>query len=162
MRPAFECAQCGNSRPLLSEACPACASIEVPYAHVESWRVDLEKGAPTVDEAMEYLNRAIRVGAAAGLRALIIVHGYGSSGAGGRIGLSARERLASNHWADRVDEFICCEELTRNSPQLTHLCRHRTALAEELRRSRMLGNAGATILMLSRQGHAQSTDIDDA
>ncbi|MSQ52436.1 MAG: hypothetical protein EXR28_11155, partial [Betaproteobacteria bacterium] len=139
MRPAFECAQCGNARLLLPEACPACSSAEVPYAHVEFWRVDLEKGAPTVDEALENLNRAVRAGAAARLRALIVVHGYGSSGAGGRIGWAVREGLENNHWADRIDEFVRCEELTQGSPQLAHLSRQRSALVDELRRSRMLG-----------------------
>ena len=56
MRPAFECTQCGNSRLLLPEACAACGNTEAPHAHVEFWRVDLEKGAPKVDEALEYLN----------------------------------------------------------------------------------------------------------
>ena len=151
MRPAFECTQCGNSRLLLPEACAACGNTEAPHAHVEFWRVDLEKGAPTVDEALGYLNRAIRAGAAAGLRALIVVHGYGSSGAGGRIGWAVREGLENNHWADRIAAYIACEELTQGSPQLTQLSWHRATLTYELRRSRMLGNSGATVLMLAKQ-----------
>ncbi len=150
IRPAFECPQCGNPRGLLPEACPSCGSIEAPYAHVEFWRVDLERGAPTVEEALEYLTLALRAAAAAGLRALIVVHGYGSSGAGGRIGLAVREGLENNLWADRVEEFIGCENLAQSTPLFTHLARHRAALAEELRRTRMTGNAGATLLMLRR------------
>lgn len=154
MRPAFECPQCGNARLLLPETCPACASTEAPYAHVEFWRVDLEKGAPTVEEALDHLDRAVRSGAAAGLRALIVVHGYGSSGAGGRIGWAVREGLANNHWADRISEYLCCEELTKDAPLLIDLARHRGPLVAELRRSRMLGNAGATVLMLAKPGSA--------
>lgn len=147
---AFECPQCGNPRSLLPEACPACGSIEPPYARVEFWKVDLERDAPLVEEALDHLTRAVRAGAAAGLRALIVVHGYGSSGVGGRIGRAVREGLEDNHWADRIEEFIACEELTQGSPLLAHLSRHRAALAQELRRSRMLGNAGASVLIFRK------------
>jgi hypothetical protein len=151
MRPAFECTQCGNSRLLLPEACPSCGSVEPPFAHVEFWRVDLEKGAPTVEEALAHLERALRAGAAAGLRALIVVHGYGSSGAGGRIGDAVREGLDNNYWADRIGEYICCEELTQGSPLLTELSLKRGPLIGELRRARMLGNAGVSVLIFRRQ-----------
>lgn len=150
MRPAFECPQCGNPRGLLPEACPSCGGVEPPFANVEFWKVDLERDAPLVEQAIEHLARAVRAGAAAGLRALIVVHGYGSSGEGGRIGWTVREDLENNHWADRVDEFIPCEELTQGSPQLAHLSRHRAALVKELRRSRMLGNAGVSVLFFRR------------
>ena len=150
-RPAFECPQCGNPRGLLPEDCPACDSLEPPFAHVDFWKVDLERDAPLVEEALDHLTRAVRAGAAAGLRALIVVHGYGSSGAGCRIGRAVREGLEGNHWADRIDEFIPCEELTQGSPLLSHLARHRAALAQELRRSHMLGNAGASVLLFRKQ-----------
>ena len=150
-RPAFECPQCGNPRGQLPESCPACNSTQAPFAHVEFWKVDLERDAPRVEEAIDHLTRAVRTGAAAGLRALIVVHGYGSSGAGGRIGWAVREGLKNNHWADRIDEFIPCEELTQGSQRLAHLTRHRGALADSLRRSRMLGNAGVSVLIFRRQ-----------
>jgi hypothetical protein len=149
-RPAFECSQCGNPRGLLPEACASCGSTEPPFAHVEFWKVDLERDAPLVEEAIDHLSRAVRAGAAAGLRALIVVHGYGSSGAGGRIGWAVREGLENNHWADRIDDFIPCEELTQGSQQLAHLARHRAALADSLRRSRMLGNAGVSVLIFRK------------
>lgn len=151
VRPAFECPQCGNPRVLLPETCPSCGSTEPPFAHVEFWKVDLERDAPLVEEAIDKLTRAVRAGAAAGLRALIVVHGYGSNGAGGRIGWAVREGLKNNHWADRIDEFIPCEELTEGSQLLTHLTRHRAALADSLRRSRMLGNAGVSALIFRKQ-----------
>ena len=148
--PAFECSECGNPRGLLPEACPACGSEDPPFAQVDFWKIDLERDAPLVEEALDHLDRAVRAGSAAGLRALIVVHGYGSSGAGGRIGWAAREGLENNHWADRVAEFIRCEELTPGSPLLSHLMRHRAALAAEMRRSRMLGNAGVSVLIFAK------------
>ena len=149
-RPAFECPQCGNPRGLLPEGCPACGSLEPPFAHVDFWKVDLERDAPLVEEALDHLTRAVRAGAAAGLRALIVVHGYGSSGKGGRIGRAVREGLENNHWADRIDEFICCEELTQGSPLLAELSRHRNSLANALRRCGALGNAGVSVLLFRR------------
>ena len=151
LHPAFECPLCGNPRALLGETCQSCGSTDTPFAHVEFWKVDLEQGAPLVEEAMEKLTFAVRAGAAAGLRALILVHGYGSSGSGGRIGRAVREGLEANHWADRVEEFIYCEDLLQGSPRLAHLPRHRAALERELRRSRMLGNSGATVLLLRKK-----------
>ncbi|MFM9971192.1 MAG: Smr/MutS family protein [Burkholderiales bacterium] len=150
MRPALECAQCGNPRLLLPQDCPSCGSAETPYAHVEFWRVDLEQGAPTVEQALDHLTRAMRAGSDAGLRALIVVHGYGSSGAGGRIGDAVREGLANNFWADRVEEFIACEELVQGSQLMSDLTRQRAVLTKELRRGRMLGNAGVSVLLFRK------------
>ena len=55
--------------------------------------VNLEPGKPTVNAAIKRLTFEIHHSRSLGCAALKIIHGYGSSGAGGRIRVEARRRL---------------------------------------------------------------------
>lgn len=145
---AFECNQCGNFRALLPAACPHCESVEPPFANVEYWKVDLERQLPTVEEAIAILDMNVRAGAAAGLKGLIVVHGYGSSGQGGQIRKAVRNGLETNFWADRVEEFFHCEDLGQGSAQFAYAVEHYQSLIRALRRGRFLGNHGVSALLL--------------
>jgi hypothetical protein len=39
------------------------------------------------------------------MKSIILIHGYGSSGEGGRIKRAIHEALERNHYADRVEEY---------------------------------------------------------
>jgi len=55
--------------------------------------VNLELGKPYVDEAIRRLTFELKQSARMGVRVLKIIHGYGSSGTGGRIRVEARQYL---------------------------------------------------------------------
>ena len=55
--------------------------------------VDLERGMPTVRAALQRLTLELRRSRGLGCAAVKLIHGYGSSGKGGRIRVEARRRL---------------------------------------------------------------------
>jgi hypothetical protein len=56
--------------------------------------INLEAGLPTVDEARKKLLEALQAAARDKVRALKIVHGYGSSGTGGKLRDGVRKSLS--------------------------------------------------------------------
>ena len=94
-------------------------------------QVNLEQGMPLVDTALKRLTFEIHHSRAQGCSVLKIIHGYGSSGSGGRIRVEARAYLArlarkgeisgfipgeafSIFNADTLDAFRRCDELRRD------------------------------------------------
>ena len=57
------------------------------------WEVNLELGRPSADEALRRLEHELAAKRHLRAKAMKIIHGYGSSGAGGRIRVEARRRL---------------------------------------------------------------------
>jgi len=55
--------------------------------------VNLETGRPTVDEARRRLLAEMDAARRAGVRVLKVIHGWGSSGAGGKLGPAIRKSL---------------------------------------------------------------------
>lgn len=63
--------------------------------------VNLEHGMPTVQTALSQLALELRRTRSMGCTGLKIIHGYGSSGKGGKIRVQARSRLARMKGAGR-------------------------------------------------------------
>lgn len=55
--------------------------------------INIEEGMPTVDEAMSYLKMSISLCKQNKIACLAIIHGYGSSGKGGKIRVKVRQWL---------------------------------------------------------------------
>lgn len=108
--------------------------------------VNLERGMPRADQAIKQLTFEIHRSRALGYTALKIIHGYGSSGAGGRIRVEARAYLARLRNRREIKGFIPGEnfsifdEDTRNAFQV----------CGDLRRDRDLErhNNGVTFILL--------------
>jgi hypothetical protein len=147
---AFKCNQCGNFRNLLPEACPHCYSVEPPTALVEYWSQDIHQNLPEVEVAMDQMDRIIRAAFASGLKGLIVIHGYGSSGRGGAIGRAAKDQLQSNRWSQYVKEYVPGEEVQLNSDVAKHWGKYRAHLADYLKKNRLFGNHGVTVLLLNK------------
>lgn len=61
---------------------------------MKSYRIiNLEDGMPVVADAMATLGREIRLAKRHGLAAVKLIHGFGSSGRGGKIRVAARREL---------------------------------------------------------------------
>ena len=102
--------------------------------------VDLERGMPTVDQAVKQLTFYLHNSRAQGYKVLKLIHGYGSSGTGGRIRVEVRKYLGRLAARGEVKGFIPGEETRRA-----------LLLCGELRRDRDLDrhNNGVTFVILS-------------
>jgi len=77
--------------------------------------VNIKDGMPTVDVALTRLEAALRpYGKKSKL--IKIIHGYGSTGVGGKIRTAVRQRLRSKRAAGSIKEFIPGEEFSMFDP----------------------------------------------
>jgi hypothetical protein len=141
-----ECPECGNPRPLMGN-CMHCGSTELPQALTDTVVINLEAGGPTAEEALERLTSQVRAASEAGIRALIVIHGYGSSGSGGKIKWVVRDALENNYFSDRVDEYYFGEELALGSSGYQAVMKRRASLKQHLSQFK-IGNAGMTVLLM--------------
>lgn len=141
-----ECPECGNPRALLGE-CAHCGSHSVPLAVRDCIVLNLEIGGPSGEEALDRLTQTIRGASEVGIRALIVIHGYGSSGTGGKIKWVVRDALENNFFSDRVDEYYFGEGIAFASSGYHALLKRRPSLKEHLAPFKV-GNAGMTVLLM--------------
>lgn len=74
--------------------------------------VNLERGMPTAQTALSQLALELRRTRSMGYTALKIIHGYGSSGKGGKIRVQARSRLERMKGAGEIRGYIPGEEFS--------------------------------------------------
>jgi hypothetical protein len=141
-----ECLECGNPRPLMGN-CKHCGSTDLPQALTDTVVINLESDGPTAEEALERLTHQVRAASEAGIRALIVIHGYGSSGPGGKIKWVVRNALENNYFSDRVDEYYFGEDLAFASSGYNVVIKRRSSLKQHLSQFKM-GNAGMTLLLM--------------
>lgn len=72
--------------------------------------VTLKAGMPTVEEARARLKSEIESAKKSGLIALKIIHGYGSSGVGGRLKYAIRQSLRKRKKEKQIRAFVAGEE----------------------------------------------------
>ena len=83
--------------------------------------LNLEYGMPTVDTALRWLESELSAARKMGRPALKLIHGYGSSGKGGKIRTACRKYLREQIDAGRVrlvirgEDFSIFSEETRRS-----------------------------------------------
>lgn len=78
---------------------------------------NLEVGMPLVDTAIKKLTWEIHAAKSSGASALKVIHGYGSSGTGGRIRTESRRYLAGLKRTGRIRDFIEGENFSIFSEQ---------------------------------------------
>ena len=108
--------------------------------------VNLERGMPRADQAIKQLTFEIHHSRALGYTAMKIIHGYGSSGAGGRIRVEARAYLARLKNRGEIAAVIPGEDFTIFSADT----RAAFEKCPDLRRDRDLErhNNGITVVVL--------------
>jgi len=127
--------------------CKHCGSTDLPHALTDTVVINLEAGGPTAEEALERLTQQVRAASEAGIRALIVIHGYGSSGSGGKIKWVVRDALENNYFSDRVDEYYFGEDLGLGSSGYQAVMKRRASLKQHLSQFK-IGNAGMTVLLM--------------
>jgi hypothetical protein len=101
---------------------------------------------PTVSEALQHLDRELARARQSGGAVLKLIHGYGSSGAGGEIRIAVQKRLAE--LTDRSD-IRCCifgENWTKSDQQAWALINDHPELKRDVDLGRR--NLGITIVVI--------------
>ena len=97
MQKSKDCETCGNPIPaqaFICRFCDASQSVEnFPKTQERVIRSNLEAGLPTVEQALERLERDLREARACEAKVVRVIHGYGSGGRGGKIRDAVRREL---------------------------------------------------------------------
>ena len=149
MTSPFECPECGNPRPMVG-SCPYCNSNLLPLLHEDTAVFNVKQSSPTVEEAVDRLTHYLRRASEVGIKTIILIHGYGSSGEGGRIKSGVHQALENNYFSDRVDEYYFGEEVAFGGEAYHRLLRRRPSLKSHLKHFKE-GNAGMTVLLLGNE-----------
>jgi len=101
---------------------------------------------PLVDQAMERLRNELYISKRQRVKVLTLIHGYGSTGKGGRIRREIRQYLSFLQHQKEINQMILGEEFSKNSGRGRQLLRRFPFLAEhgDLNRN----NPGVTLVIL--------------
>ena len=83
--------------------------------------VNVEANFPTLDEARRMVIEEIRQAKRAGMRVLKVIHGYGSSGKGGKLCSGLRKSFALRKKEGVIKEFIAGEDFSIFNPATLNL-----------------------------------------
>jgi hypothetical protein len=144
------CEICGNEFDPKGGQCPFChterTSCTVGNGGPQHRVVNLEKGKPLVQQALDRLAVVVSNGRREGYKALTLIHGYGSSGKGGAIKEAVRQHLQFLHQQGTVRTIIPGEEFEGRSGRGRQLLRCFPFLAEHRDLNR--ANPGITLIIL--------------
>ena len=109
------------------------------------WEVNLELGRPSADEALRRLEHELAAKRHLRAKAMKIIHGYGSSGKGGRIRTASRKYLRAAQEQGRIYEVLPGERLTIFDEEARRLMARCPALRDDCDRERY--NCGVTFVI---------------
>jgi hypothetical protein len=107
--------------------------------------VNLKSDMPSVHEAQQRLERELAAARREGTTLLKIVHGYGSSGAGGDIRMAVQRRLSELAEGGQIRGCIFGENWAKSDELTWKLLRERDGLKNDSDLGR--GNRGITIVV---------------
>jgi hypothetical protein len=145
----ISCAVCGNEVEPGSGCCPFCgAGLEefLPGQGEPHKIINLKRGMPSVEEALARLERELIQARLERRRILTLIHGYGSTGAGGVIREEGRARLHYLHYQGHIKEIVCGEDFSTRSNAGRSLLRRFPALRRHSDLNRR--NPGITLVVL--------------
>src|SRR5215475_16053212 len=90
--------------------------------------IDLEKGRPTVFQALGQLNYELGVARREGYEVVKLIHGYGSSGAGGDIRIAVQRRLVEMTRDGQIQSCIFGENWSKSDERTWSLLQTRPEL----------------------------------
>lgn len=109
------------------------------------WEVNLELGRPSADEALRRLEHELTAKRHLRAKAMKIIHGYGSSGKGGRIRTASRKYLRAAQEQGRIYAVLPGERLTIFDEEARRLMARCPALRDDCDRERY--NCGVTFVI---------------
>src|SRR5688572_25542249 len=112
--------------------------------------IDMKAGMPAAEEARRRLAAELQRGASGGVAVLKLVHGYGSTGKGGRIRRMLRTELTALRSAARIGTVVPGEAFSVFDADTRGMLDRYPALRNDPDLER--GNAGVTFVELRRRG----------
>ena len=83
--------------------------------------LNVEADMPSLDEARRRVVDEIRRARREGVRALKVIHGYGSTGKGGKLCVGLRRSFALRKREGVIKDFIACEDFSIFNPTTLNL-----------------------------------------
>jgi len=104
--------------------------------------INLEYGMPTVDIAIQKLKSALTTNKGLGYKAIIIIHGYGSTGVGGSIKTAVVKCLCDNSMKGIVRTYVGGEQWLDRKRELLSSCKYLESYDR-----RIASNYGVTVVV---------------
>ncbi len=104
---------------------------------------NLESNMPTVEAALQKMKNALTTNKGLGCKAVILIHGYGSSGVGGSIKSAVTRCLGDSSMKGIVRAYAGGEHWWNRKRELLAMCR-----ALEGYERRIANNEGVTVVIL--------------
>ena len=144
------CSVCGNELDPGQRHCPFCGNAcfsDGPQATgILHRQVNLERGKPLVQQAMDRLESELLTSRNLGCKVLTLIHGYGSSGVGGAIKEAVLRQLQYLEHQGKIRSIIPGERFEGRSGRGRQLLRQYPFLAEHRDLNR--ANPGITVVIL--------------
>ncbi|MFA6617971.1 MAG: Smr/MutS family protein [Candidatus Neomarinimicrobiota bacterium] len=143
-----DCEFCGNPISTTIPKCPYCGAKQ-EKAKTKAKKLvtcNIEKGKPLAYEALEKLEKEIRKNSSLGVKALKIIHGYGSSGPGGVIREKVIKRLRAKKQSGHIKHFYNCDFPSKNIDDLQEAYNLCPDIKEALEKDRK--NKGVSYIIL--------------
>ncbi len=109
--------------------------------------INLEQGHPVLEIALQKLDDGIEDAAKNNIQVLTLIHGYGSSGKGGRIRLECRKNLDFMKSRGRIRDYIAGEDFSRKFGPAKVLLQRYPQLSTDGNFNK--GNRGVTLVVMS-------------
>jgi hypothetical protein len=110
------------------------------------YRINLEEGMPTVENARRKLEQALRTARARRYDAMKIIHGYGSTGKGGAIKRDVHIFLSQQKRRGSIQTYVPGESFSPFDENARRMIDRCPDLAKDSDYSR--GNDGVTLVLL--------------
>jgi hypothetical protein len=120
---------------------PTSAVFSIPYIRT----VNLKSDWPTVRQALERLSRELALAREEKCALLKVIHGYGSSGAGGEIRIAVQKRLRELVEAGELGGCIFGEDWSRTDEETWRVLLARVEVKNDPDLGR--GNRGITVVI---------------
>ena len=108
--------------------------------------LNLEEGMPLVEEALSRLNMGLQEMRIGRVKVVKLIHGYGSTGRGGKICPAVRDELAAMKRKKLIKEYIPGEDFGPMDPAARKLAERNSAVTRDTDYGRM--NHGITIVVI--------------
>ena len=105
--------------------------------------INLEYGSPTADSAVRNMVNQLGTCKGQGYKAVILIHGYGSSGVGGGIKTAVRSKLREPSLSGIIRSTCGGEQWFEKKKELINICQ---PLSDYQRK--IDGNQGVTVVIL--------------
>ncbi|MDD2463675.1 MAG: hypothetical protein PHI97_06725 [Desulfobulbus sp.] len=144
------CPVCGNEVDFGHRTCPFCCAPcqteGVKASGILHRQINLERGKPLVQQALDRLESELATSRSIGCKVLTLIHGYGSSGIGGAIKEAVSHQLHFFMHQGRIRRVIPGEQFEGRSGRGRQLLRQYPFLADHRDLNR--ANPGITLIIL--------------